>query len=83
MDQIVQILGAVLILVAFGALQRGAMSPHSRIYLWLNLGGSLILTGVAIYEYDLGFLLLEAVWALVSLWGLVQLGRGRIPTVPH
>jgi hypothetical protein len=77
MDQLIQIAGAVVILIAFIALERGAVSPHSRLYLWLNLIGSLVLTGVAIHEFDLGFLLLEAVWAAVSLWGLVRVARGR------
>jgi hypothetical protein len=75
MDQIAQIAGAVLILVAFTASQRGSMSPHSRSYLWLNLVGSLVLTVVAAVEFDLGFLLLEVVWAVVSAWGLWQLAR--------
>ncbi len=81
MDQVVQIVGAVLILVAFTAAQRGTVSPHSRGYLWLNLVGSLILAVVAAVEFDLGFLLLEVVWAAVSLWGLVRVIRGRAPAV--
>jgi hypothetical protein len=83
MDQIVQIVGALLILVAFTAAQAGSVSPHARSYLVLNLVGSVILTGVAVYEFDLGFLLLEAVWAIVSLWGLIQLARGRTPGAAH
>jgi hypothetical protein len=83
MDQIAQIAGAVLILVAFAAAQRGSMSPHSLVYLALNLAGSLILTVVALIDSDLGFLLLEAVWALVSGWGLWQLARGHRPSPAH
>lgn len=83
MDQIVQIVGAVMILIAFGAIQRGMVSPHALSYLLLNLVGSLILTGVALNASDWGFLLLEAVWAIVSLWGLIQLARGRTPTTAH
>ena len=83
MDQVVQVAGAVLILIAFIAAQRGAMSPHSRAYLALNLIGSAILTGVALEASDWGFFLLECVWAVVSLWGLVQVLRGRQPTAAH
>ena len=83
MDQIVQIVGAVLILAAFMAAQAGRVSPHARSYLVLNLVGSLILTGIAIYEFDLGFLLLEVVWAAVSLWSLIQVERGRTPSTAH
>jgi hypothetical protein len=75
MDQLIQILGALLILAAFGGAQLGKMSTNSRVYLVLNLLGSAILTGVAFVESDWGFLLLEVVWALVSLWGLVRVLR--------
>ena len=83
MDQIFQIAGAVLILVAFVAAQRNAMSSHSVAYLALNLVGSVVLTGVALHGRDWGFLLLEVVWAVVSAWGLWQVSRGRTPTAAH
>ncbi|HYI79540.1 MAG TPA: hypothetical protein VEW67_01610 [Thermoleophilaceae bacterium] len=76
MDQIFQVAGAALILVAFIAAQRDAMSTHSVVYLTLNLVGSLVLTGVALHGKDWGFLLLEIVWAAVSAWSLWQLSRG-------
>jgi hypothetical protein len=83
MDQIFQVAGAGLILVAFISAQRNAMSPHSVVYLALNLVGSIVLTGVALHGQDWGFLLLEFVWAVVSAWGLWQLSRGRTPTAAH
>jgi CBS-domain-containing membrane protein len=83
MDQLFQIAGAVLILIAFMAAQRGTMSPHSAVYLSLNLVGSIVLTGVALHGEDWGFLLLEVVWAAVSAWGLVQVMRGGTPTAAH
>jgi hypothetical protein len=72
MDQVVQIIGALLILVAFAAAQLGAMDQHSRTYLVLNLVGSVVLAALAWFEQLWGFLLLESVWAGVSLWGLVS-----------
>lgn len=77
MDQMIQISGALLILAAFGGAQLGKMSTNSPVYLTLNLLGGAILTGVALIESDWGFLLLEVVWTLVSLWGLLRLLRGR------
>ena len=77
MDQVPQIGGAVLVLAAFAALQRGSLAPHSRLYLWLNVLGAGVLTGVALHQRDWGFFMLEAVWTLVSAWSLAQLARGR------
>lgn len=83
MDQLVQIVGALFILVAYAAAQFGAMSQHSRTYLVLNLIGSAVLAVLAFYEELWGFLLLETVWAAVSLWGLIQLSRGRQLSAGH
>jgi hypothetical protein len=83
MDQIPQIAGAILILIAFGATQLDAMSPHSRVYLALNLAGAAVLAVVALDARDWGFFALEFVWALVSAWGLVQVLRGRPPAAAH
>ena len=71
MDQLIQIVGALLILVAFGAVQFNRMSPDSRLYLGLNLVGSAILAVLALAASQWGFVLLESVWAIVSAWGLV------------
>jgi len=70
MDQVVQIVGALLILVAFGAVQFERMRPDSRLYLGLNLLGSAILAVLAVAGAQWGFVLLESVWAIVSAWGL-------------
>ena len=83
MDQVIQIAGALLILVAFAGAQAGRMAPHSRVYLVLNLAGSALLAVLAAIESQFGFLLLEAAWALVSAWSLTQLLRGRAPTAAH
>ena len=83
MDQVVQVAGALLILAAFTAAQLGRMDTASRAYLWLNLVGSVILAILAAIERQYGFLLLEAVWALVSAWSLVALLRGRRPAAAH
>ena len=72
MDQLVQVFGSLLILVAFIAAQRGALTAASRSYLLLNLVGSAILTILAAHERQWGFLLLEFSWALVSGWSLVK-----------
>jgi hypothetical protein len=75
MDQVVQIVGALLILTAFAASQLGRMRVDSRVYLVLNLVGSAILAFLALDQQQWGFVLLETVWALVSAWGLLRPAR--------
>jgi hypothetical protein len=74
-DQVIQVVGAVLILVAYVAAQVERLDPQSRLYLVLNLVGSIILAVLAAGGSQWGFLLLEGAWAIVSAWGLVALAR--------
>ena len=75
MDQVVQVAGALLILLAFAAAQFGKLDVESKVYLWLNLVGSLVLAALAWHERQWGFLLLETVWAIVSAYGLIRPAR--------
>jgi hypothetical protein len=80
---VIQVAGALLILAAYMAAPFGMLDQNSRLYLVLNLLGSAILAVLAWYEEQLGFLLLEGVWALVSAWSLLQVLRGAQPAAPH
>ena len=75
--QMVQVMGALCVLAGFTAAQVGVLSTESWSYLLLNLAGSAILTVLAGLDRQYGFLLLEAVWALVSAWGLLRLARSQ------
>ena len=68
--QVISVLGALAILGAYAA---------NLSYSLANLIGSGILTIIAVVDQQLGFILLEGVWALVSLWGVIQVLRGRLP----
>jgi hypothetical protein len=81
--QLVQIVGALLILAAFTAAQFGWLGTRSRSYLVLNLAGSAILAVLAWSDDQWGFLLLEGVWALVSAWSLLRVVRGDEPAAAH
>lgn len=75
--------GAVAILVPFVLLQAGRLAPHTACYLWLNLVGSGVLTGVAWIERQWGFVLVQAVWTLVAGWGLARLAGGGRASRPR
>jgi hypothetical protein len=76
-DQLIQIVGAILILAAFAGAQFGRLDQRSVTYLVLNLIGSAILAVLAGIDSQYGFLLLEGAWALVSAWSLAQVLRAR------
>lgn len=72
-EQLVQLVGALLVLVGFALSQLARLDQHSVVYLIVNLVGSAILAVDALMSGQLGFLLLEGVWALVSAWGLMRM----------
>lgn len=80
MDQVIQVVGALLILTAFTAVQLERMRPDSRLYLALNLVGSAILAVLALIGSQWGFVLLESVWAVVSAWSLAAALRAAPPS---
>jgi len=80
MAQAIQIIGALIILGAFAANQLGELPTDSRLYLVANLIGSAVLCVLAVIEGQIGFVLLEGVWAIVSGWSLfVILGEEAGP----
>lgn len=82
LEQVIQIAGSVLILAAFIAAQAGRLHPSSLSYLLLNTIGSAVLGVLAAVEAQLGFLLLEGVWAVVSAVGVIAVLRGKRPVEP-
>jgi hypothetical protein len=77
MAQVVQIVGALLILAGFAGSQFGLLDQRSYTYLVVNAIGSAILAFLGYYERQWGFFLLEFVWAIVSIWGIYSLMRAN------
>jgi hypothetical protein len=75
--QVISVLGALAILGAFAANLFGWIQPSNLWYSVANFLGSAVLTVVAVVDQQLGFILLEGTWALVSLWGIFSVLRGR------
>jgi hypothetical protein len=74
-EQALEVVGAILILAAYGLAQFRGMNRHGPPFLLLNAVGSMILGGIAAVHTQWGFLLVYAVWAVVALAGLVPLLR--------
>ena len=75
--QVISVFGALAILGAYAANLLGWLGPANLSYSVANLIGSGILTFIAVVDEQFGFILLESVWALVSLWGVIQVLRGK------
>lgn len=72
LHQLVSLVGAVLVLAAYAALQAGRLRSGSTLFCLMNVAGSLLLTWVAVVDRRAGFILLEGAWALISLLPLLR-----------
>lgn len=75
--QTISLIGAAALLIAYVAAQTGRMRNTSATYNLLNFVGSGLLAWVAIHDRRWGFIILEVVWALVSLPPLFRVSRSR------
>jgi dolichyl-phosphate-mannose--protein O-mannosyl transferase len=65
--QVISIVGAALILLAYGAHQAGWMGRNTYLYHVLN--------AVAVEAFQVGFIILEGAWTIISLAAIVRLWR--------
>lgn len=70
--QIASFVGALLILVAYGGHQMRWMDARRAGYNILNAAGSAILAYIAFHPFQIGFVILEVVWTLISIYALVR-----------
>ena len=76
MSQALQVLGSLLILAAFYAIQKGRLTTKSVVYQALNFAGADVLAASARQP---GFFLLEFCWALLAARSLlaIRISPGR------
>jgi hypothetical protein len=72
MEQIISVVASLLILAAYAGNQQGLLDRTHPAYNWMNLIGSLILAVIAVRAQLWGFVLLEGVWAVISVPGLLR-----------
>ncbi|GHO98267.1 hypothetical protein KSF_083150 [Reticulibacter mediterranei] len=83
MGEILQTVGALMVLGGFALSQFRILSQHSYLYLLLNVIGSGILAVLAALQLQWGFLLLEGGWSLVAFWGIITRISGRTSFSSH
>jgi hypothetical protein len=74
--QVASFAGALLILVAYVGHQMSWIDSRKAGYNILNAGGSAILAYIAFHPFQLGFVVLEVTWVLISLYALAR-PRGK------
>ena len=77
--QLASFAGALLILVAYGGHQLQWMDSRRSAYNILNGIGSAILAWIAFHPFQIGFVVLEVTWTLISVYALLR-GSGQTAT---
>jgi hypothetical protein len=70
--QAISFLGALLILVAYAGHQFRWMDSRRTFYNVLNGVGSAILAYIAFHPFQIGFVLLEVTWTVISIYALAR-----------
>ena len=75
--QVISVVGALMVLFAYGLIQAGTWRELDAGYLALNIVGSLLLGIVALEDRRVGFVLLEFAWAGIAMVGVARAVRAR------
>ena len=70
--QVASFVGALLILVAYVGHQMSWMDSRKAGYNVLNAAGSAILAYIAFHPFQLGFVVLEVTWVVISLYAMAR-----------
>ena len=70
--QIASFIGALLILFAYAGHQMKWIDARKAGYNILNAIGSAILAYIAFHPFQIGFVVLESVWAVISIYALLR-----------
>lgn len=70
--QVASFAGALLILIAYVGHQMGVIYSRGAAYNILNAIGSAILAYIAFHPFQIGFVVLEVTWTLISIYALFR-----------
>ena len=71
------VVGVVCILIAYAGATSGKLDARRAPALALNLAGALLILVSLYFDFNLSAVLMEGAWALVAIYGLIQLALGR------
>jgi len=73
-EQLLSLAGSLLLLFAYALM---VARPHLRVwYFSISFAGSALLLIVALIYHNVGFILLEAAWMSINVWGLWKVHHG-------
>ncbi|HYX33246.1 MAG TPA: hypothetical protein VE954_09040 [Oligoflexus sp.] len=72
-DQLLSLVGAALLLSAYALQSLATDGAYKKTCVVMNLLGSVALTITAVVNNQIGFILLEGIWAIISAWSLVRI----------
>ena len=75
--QLASFVGALLILIGYAGQQFNWMDARKATYNILNGVGSAILAYIAFHPFQIGFVLLEGTWAVISVVALLRAGSAN------
>ena len=75
--QVISIVGALMVLFAYGGHQMERLSSETYTYQLLNLFGGAALLIAAVTTRQAGLIIMEGAWTLISAGGVVKLLRKR------
>lgn len=70
--QVASFVGALLILIAYIGHQMKWMDSRKAAYNILNAAGSAVLAYIAFHPFQVGFVVLEVTWTLISIYALTR-----------
>ena len=70
--QLASFVGALLILIAYVGHQLSWMNARRSAYNVLNAVGSAILAYIAFHPFQVGFVVLEVTWTIISVYALTR-----------
>jgi hypothetical protein len=70
--QLASFVGALLILIAYIGHQMKWMDSRKAAYNILNAAGSAVLAYIAFHPFQVGFVVLEVTWTLISVYALAR-----------